>query len=102
MMLKYLQVTTMTKREYNVEAHFRVPYATTVVAKSAEEAEEKAEELAKKFSKTFNQILQHGYKDYSDQPSAGWSMTCDEVILQIDLTYQVNTCMRPFIRDFDD
>ena len=92
----------MTKREYNVEAHFCVPYATTVVAKSAEEAEEKAEELAKKFSKTFNQILQHGYKDYSDQPSAGWSMTCDEVILQIDLTYQVNTCMRPFIRDFDD
>ena len=92
----------MTKRENNVEAHFCVPYATTVVAKSAEEAEEKAEELAKKFSKTFNQILQHGYKDYSDQPSAGWSMTCDEVILQIDLTYQVNTCMRPFIRDFDD
>ena len=92
----------MTKREYNVEAHFRVPYATTVVAKSAEEAEEKAEELDKKISKTFNQILQHGYKDYSDQPSAGWSMTCDEVILQIDLTYQVNTCMRPFIRDFDD
>ena len=92
----------MTKREYNEEAHFCVPYATTVVAKSAEEAEEKAEELAKKFSKTFNQILQHGYKDYSDQPSAGWSMTCDEVILQIDLTYPVNTCMRPFIPDFDD
>ena len=101
-MQKYLQVTGMTKREYNVEAHFRVPYATTVVAESAEEAEEKAEKLAKNFSKTFNQILQHGYKDYSDQPSAGWSMTCDEVILQIDLTYQVNTCMRPFIRDFDD
>ena len=26
----------MTKREYNIEAHFRVPYATTVVAESAE------------------------------------------------------------------
>jgi len=49
-----------------------------------------------------NQILQHGYKDYSDQPSAGWSMTCDEVILQIDLTYPVNTCMRPFIPNYDD
>ena len=89
-------------REYKVDAHFRVPYATTVIAESAEKAEEKAEVLAKNFSKTFNQILQHGYKDYSDQPSAGWSMTCDEVILQIDLTYPVNTCMRPFIRDFDD
>ena len=89
-------------KEYRVDAHFRVPYATTVIAESAEKAEEKAEVLAKNFSKTFNQILQHGYKDYSDQPSAGWSMTCDEVILQIDLTYQVNTCMRPFIRDFDD
>ena len=69
---------------------------------SAEEAEEKAEELAKNFSKTFNQILQYGYKDYSDQPSSGWSMTCDEVILQVDLTYQVNTCMRPFIPNYDD
>ena len=92
----------MTLKQYTVDAHFRVPYTTTVLATSAEEAEEKAEELAKNFSKTFNRILQHGYKDYSDQPSAGWSMTCDEVSLQIDLTYPVNTCMRPFIRDFDD
>ena len=92
----------MTLKQYTVDAHFRVPYTTTILAKSAEEAEEKAEELAKKFSKTFNQILQHGYKDYSDQPSAGWSMTCDEVILQIDLTYPVNTCMRPFIPNYDD
>ena len=36
----------MTKREYNVEAHFRVPYATTIVAESAEEAEEKAEKTS--------------------------------------------------------
>jgi len=92
----------MTKREYNVEAHFRVPYATTVVAESAEEAEEKAEELAKKFSDLFNQILQYGHHKYQDQSWYGWSMTCDEVTLQVDLTYQVNTCMRPFIRDFDD
>ena len=50
----------------------------------------------------FNQLLQFGHYKYQDQSWYGWSMTCDEVILQIDLTYQVNTCMRPFIRDFDD
>ena len=101
-MQKYLQVTGMTKREYNVEAHFRVPYATTVVAESAEEAEEKAEELAKNFSKTFNQILQHGYKDYSDQPSAGWSMTVDFLNLQVDSTHPRTVYGRPFIPNFDD
>ncbi len=88
-------------REYKVDAHFRVPYTTTVLAKSAEEAEEKAEEQAKKFSETFNRhhgllaALQH-------RPHYGWGMTCDEVILQIDLTYPVNTCMRPFIPNYDD
>ena len=92
----------MTKREYNVEAHFRVPYATTVVAESAEEAEEKAEKTAKKFSRLFNQLLHYGHYSYQDCSHHGWSLTCDEVILQIDLTHQVNTCMRPFIRDFDD
>ena len=92
----------MTKREYNVEAHFRVPYATTIVAESAEEAEEKAEKTAKKFSRLFNQLLQFGHYKYQDCSHHGWSMTCDEVTLQVDLTYQVNTCMRPFIRDFDD
>ena len=92
----------MTKREYNVEAHFRVPYATTIVAESAEEAEEKAEKTAKKFSDLFNQLLQFGHYKYQDCSHYGWSLTCDEVILQIDLTHQVNTCMRPFIRDFDD
>ena len=101
-MLKYLQVTGMTKREYRVDAHFRVPYATTVVAESAEEAEEKAEKTAKKFSDLFNQLLQFGHYKYQDCSHHGWSMTCDEVTLQVDLTYQVNTCMRPFIRDFDD
>ena len=38
----------MTLKQYTVEAHFRVPYTTTVLATSAEEAEEKAEEQAKK------------------------------------------------------
>ena len=66
MMLKYLQVTGMTKREYRVDAHFRVPYATTVVAESAEEAEEKAEKTAKKFSDLFNQLLQFGHYKYKD------------------------------------
>ena len=91
----------MTLKQYTVDAHFRVPYTTTVLAKSAEEAEEKAEEQAKKFSETFNR--HHGYLAESCHlPHYGWGMTCDEVILQIDLTYPVNTCMRPFIPTYDD
>ena len=94
----------MTKKEYRVDAYARVPYAAFIHANSREEAleiaEKKAEEQAKKFSETFNQ--HHGYLDCSHYPHYGWGMTCDEVILQIDLTYQVNTCMRPFIRNFDD
>ena len=92
----------MTKREYRVDAHFRVPYATTIVAESAEEAEEKAEKTAKKFSHLFNSLLQYGHFKYQDRSQHGWSMTCDEVILQVDLTYQVNTCMRSFIPGYDD
>ena len=90
----------MTLKQYTVDAHFRVPYTTTVLATSAEEAEEKAEEQAKKFSETFNQ--HHGYLACSHYPHYGWGKTCDEVILQIDLTYPVNTCMRPFIPGYDD
>ena len=91
----------MTLKQCTVDAHFRVPYTTTVLATSAEEAEEKAEEQAKKFSETFNR--HHGYLAESCHlPHYGWGMTCDEVSLQIDLTYPVNTCMRPFIPNFDD
>ena len=87
-------------REYKVDAHFRVPYTTTVLAKSAEEAEEKAEKQAKRFSETFNQ--HHGYLAGSHYPHFGWGMTCDEVSLQIDLTYQVNVKPRTFIPNYDD
>ena len=87
-------------REYKVDAHFRVPYTTTVLAKSAEEAEEKAEKQAKRFSETFNQ--HHGYLAVSHYPHFGWGMTCDEVSLQIDLTYQVNVKPRTFIPNYDD
>ena len=92
----------MTLKPYTVDAHFRVPYTTTVLATSAEEAEEKAEKTAKKFSDLFNQLLQFGHYKYQDCSHYGWSLTCDEVILQIDLTHQVNTCMRPFIPNYDD
>ena len=87
-------------KEYRVDAHFRVPYATTVIAESAEKAEEKAEKQAKRFSETFNQ--HHGYLAESHYPHFGWGMTCDEVSLQIDLTYQVNLKPRTFIPNYDD
>ena len=66
------------------------------------EAALKAEKTAKKFSDLFNQLLQFGHYKYQDCSHYGWSLTCDEVILQIDLTHQVNTCMRPFIPNYDD
>ena len=87
-------------RTYNVEAKGTIKLCMDVEASSQEEAEEKAEEQAKKFSETFNQ--HHGYLACSHYPHYGWGMTCDEVILQIDLTYPVNTCMRPFIPNYDD
>ena len=93
-------MTDKTYKTYNVEAKGTINLWMDVEASSQEEAEEKAEEQAKKFSETFNQ--HHGYLACSHYPHYGWGMTCDEVILQIDLTYPVNTCMRPFIPGYDD
>ena len=87
--------------EYKADAYVRVPFSIYIEAVSSLEAMEIADEKAKKFSEVLSQYL--SLKElYEHKDSEGWSMTCDEVILQIDLTYQVNTCMRPFIRDFDD
>ena len=86
--------------EYRADAYVRVPFSIYIEAVSSLEAMEIADEKAKKFSETFNQ--HHGYLACSHYPHYGWGMTCDEVILQIDLTYPVNTCMRPFIPGYDD
>ena len=91
----------MTLKQYTVDAHFRVPYTTTVLATSAEEAEEKAEEQAKKFSEILSQYL--SLKElYEHKDSEGWSMTVDLLNLKVDSTHPRTVYGRPFIPDFDD
>ena len=85
----------MTLKPYTVDAHFRVPYTTTVLAKSAEEAEALAEKHKEQY---YTKAI-----TLSDEPNP-WQPLYDGYILEITSVRPEpdRSCMRPFIPGYDD
>ena len=84
-------------REYKVDAHFRVPYTTTVLAKSDADARRIAEYKAESYQRTTTDRVNETdlNTDYDN-----WSMRVDDFGLKIESVSRV--CRRPFIPNFDD
>ena len=91
-MLKYLQVTGMTNKIYNVEAKGTIRICMDVHASSQEEAEALADQVKE---------IKYGDESILLDP---WKPLYDAFDLEITSVRPEpdRSCMRPFIPNFDD